>query len=150
MISVDNVPTMARKLEKVRQKHGRAISLGMRKGGLFLQRLSQDIVPVDMGNLRASAFTRRTGNGWDTIVRTGYTASYAVFVHENLQVTHGRAYNIKHHEDIVKRRKYWYKGKLRTYRKRGDQQQAKFLSDPARKKRREMVLVVYSEAKRHL
>ena len=42
----------------------------------------------DTGNLRGSAFTRATGNGFETIVTVGYTASYAIYVHENLNSFH--------------------------------------------------------------
>jgi hypothetical protein len=52
--------------------------------GLFLQRESQLLVPVDFGILKASAFTRSEGKGFATVVNIGYTANYAMFVHEML------------------------------------------------------------------
>jgi hypothetical protein len=39
-------------------KSGKTVAQALLLGGLFLQRKSQEIVPVDTGNLRASAFTR--------------------------------------------------------------------------------------------
>jgi hypothetical protein len=39
-------------------QQGRTLVQGLLLGGLFLQRESQKIVPVDTGNLKASAFTR--------------------------------------------------------------------------------------------
>lgn len=55
---------------------------GAKLAGLALQRESQRLVPVEFGVLRASAFTRHEGTGWDTQVNVGYTAAYALYVHE--------------------------------------------------------------------
>jgi hypothetical protein len=60
------------------------LSRGLRLAGLALQAESQLIVPVEFGNLKASAFTRAQGAGGDTVVSVGYTALYALFVHENV------------------------------------------------------------------
>lgn len=67
-------------------------------------------------------------------VVVGYTAAYAVYVHENLEVKHGSDYNAWHGEEISagktksgKTKKGW-KGKT----SRGPNQQAKFLEQPAR------------------
>ncbi len=57
---------------------------GLKAAGLFLQAASQRLVPVDLGNLKASAFTRAHGFGFGTEVEVGYTAAYAVYVHENV------------------------------------------------------------------
>ena len=69
------------------------------KAGLLLLRASQKIVPVDTGNLRSSGFTRADGTGWDTKVTVGYTASYAVFVHENLDNKHKKGKQAKFLEE---------------------------------------------------
>jgi hypothetical protein len=67
-------------------------------------------------------------------VVVGYTAAYAVYVHENLEAAHGAAYNAKHAAEISagktkssKTKKGW-KGAT----SRGPNQQAKFLEQPAR------------------
>ena len=67
-------------------------------------------------------------------VVVGYTAAYAVYVHENLEARHGSDYNAWYGEDISagktksgKTKKGW-KGKT----SRGPNQQAKFLEQPAR------------------
>lgn len=54
------------------------------RSGLRIQRVSQQRTPVDTGNLRASAFTRREGFN----VQIGYTAAYALFVHEDMEAHH--------------------------------------------------------------
>jgi hypothetical protein len=40
-------------------KQGKTLAQSLVTGGLFLQRMSQLAVPVDTGNLKASAFTRK-------------------------------------------------------------------------------------------
>lgn len=59
---------------------------GLKLAGLFLQRESQKLVPVDTGNLKASAFTRASGIGFKAKVTVGYTAAYAIYVHENQEM----------------------------------------------------------------
>lgn len=58
------------------------IPLALKAVGLTLQASSQKAVPVDLGNLKASAFTRASSSGINTTVTVGYTARYALFVHE--------------------------------------------------------------------
>jgi len=89
---------------------------GMIKGGLFLQRKSQQVAPVDTGNMKNSAFTRGKGQGRKFEVTVGYTASYALFVHENLNMRH----------------------------KPG--KEAKFLEGPLRKHRREIDQIIVQES----
>lgn len=54
---------------------------GLMAAGLYVQGEAQKLAPVDTGNLRASAYTRKAGEA----VEIGFTAAYAIFVHENLQ-----------------------------------------------------------------
>ncbi len=67
---------------------GRGLEIGLRSAGLILQREAQILVPVDTGNLHNSAFTRQVGKGLDTEVRVGFTAEYAIYVHEDLGAAH--------------------------------------------------------------
>lgn len=76
-------------VQNIRRKtvdFSKAYERGVKKAGLMLQRESQKLVPVETGNLKASAFTRAVGKGWNTQVRVGYTAHYAVYVHENREI----------------------------------------------------------------
>ena len=57
---------------------------GLLDAGLQIQSVSQSRTPVDEGNLKGSAFTRKENGG----VVTGNTAAYAIYVHENLEATH--------------------------------------------------------------
>lgn len=65
---------------------GRTIA-GLLAGGLIIQAEAQRRVPVDTGNLKGSAFTRKDPNN-DRVVETGFNAAYAIFVHENLEAHH--------------------------------------------------------------
>ncbi len=58
---------------------------GLRKGGLLVQRESQKLVPVDQGNLKNSAYTEMVG---PLVVQVGYTADYALYVHEDMNAAH--------------------------------------------------------------
>lgn len=62
------------------------VSRGIRLAGLALQAESQNLVPVEFGNLKASAFTRASETPTTTVVTVGYTAAYALFVHEKVEM----------------------------------------------------------------
>jgi len=119
---------------------------GLKRAALFLQRKSQEIVPVDEGPLRASAFTRVRGKGWKTEARVGYTASYALYVHENLDALHGAAYNAEYAEEIASSKKRKKSGQFvkagKRFRKKRPQEQAKFLEQPVRMHRRRMLKII--------
>lgn len=57
---------------------------GMLAGGLVVQREAQKRVPVEYGALKQSAFTRKARGGMNMAVEVGFTAAYALWVHENL------------------------------------------------------------------
>ena len=119
------------------------LTVGLKRGGLFLQRESELIVPVDKGNLKASSFTRSEFDNTSAVtVRVGYTAAYALYVHENLDALHGAAYNQAYAKELAAPKKKGKKGqakvKGRPMHSRGENQQAKFLERPAREKLPEM------------
>ena len=86
--TVKGLATILVNLEKSSKATAKGVQRGLKKAGLLVQRESQKIVPIDTSNLKASAFTRAKGKGFDTIVSVGYTAAYAIFVHENLDAKH--------------------------------------------------------------
>ena len=55
---------------------------GMAKATLLVKNKSQEICPVDTGNLINSAFTDVELKGSKVVGTIGYTAAYAPFVHE--------------------------------------------------------------------
>lgn len=93
--------------------------IGLKMAGLRLQRESQRVVPVDFGPLKASAYTRQKGTGVMTVVEVGYTAAYALEVHENVAMR-GRG----HPRQAPSKGNYW------DPKGRG---QAKFLEEPLRR-----------------
>jgi hypothetical protein len=60
---------------------------GLLAAAFFIQGESQKIVPVEYGNLRGSAFTRKTpeAKADELSVEVGYGAAYAIYVHENME-----------------------------------------------------------------
>jgi len=159
MIKITGMKGIISKLQKTKSKLNSSISRGLYKGGQYLQRESQKIVPVMTGNLRGTAFTRKIS--WDHVT-VGYTASYAAFVHENLNAAHGKAFNVKHAAEIARAgRMTTSKSGRQTFKPtkgklmgtaaggmfpRGENQQAKFLERPMREKRNEILKIVAAEA----
>jgi hypothetical protein len=137
VIEVYGVKEVLAKLSKADKDVGRGIQRGLIKAGLFLLRESQLIVPVDLGNLKASGATRAEGSGAATVVWVVYTANYAVYVHENLDAAHGKAYNLKYAEQISAR--------LKGFHSRGENQQAKFLEEPARLHQDRLGQIIHEE-----
>lgn len=133
-------------LKRRRNQFGRNFERGMVKGGSFLFREAQAIVPVDQGPLRASGFVRKSGSGLRTAMRIGYSAEYALQVHEDLDAAHGEGFNIKYSKEIATKKLQPWNGKV--FHKRGPNQQAKFLEKPAREKRKQIVKIVMDEAQR--
>jgi hypothetical protein len=117
---------------------GARFAMGLKAAGLLLQSASQKLAPVDTGNLKASAFTRAKGVGIATTVQIGYTAGYALFVHELVQMKlkgkpRGKKKRKVRGKVIVSKGLYWDpQGRA----------QAKFLEEPSRTKLAEMLLVV--------
>ena len=161
MIKITGMAGVLSKLRKTKSRLNASISRGLVKGGQYLQRESEKIVPVMTGNLRGTAFTRRLS--WDHVT-VGYTASYAAFVHENLNAAHGKTFNIKHAAEISRAGRMTttksgrqtfnpFKGKLMGTAAggmfpRGENQQAKFLERPMREKRSEILRIVAEEARK--
>lgn len=71
---------------EIRKVKDRSIA-GLLAGGLIIQAAAQQRTPVDTGNLKGSAFTRRSPEE-ENVVETGFGAAYAVYVHENLEAHH--------------------------------------------------------------
>lgn len=71
--------------KEIRAVQGRT-EAGLKTAGLLVQRESQKKVPIDTGNLKASAYTQNKGAG----VEVGFTADYAIYVHENEEAYHAR------------------------------------------------------------
>jgi len=141
MLELKGIPELLERLSKAKNQIADRAGVGLTYAGLFLQRESMKMVPVQTGNLKDTAFTRRFGSGLSTDVVVGFTAEYAVYVHEDLTKAHGRKFNEKHRDEILNA-----SSRARTAEggmfNRGENQQAKYLERPAREKRKEMLRIV--------
>lgn len=61
---------------------------GLMEAGLGIERSAKRRVPVNTGNLKASGYTRQAPRSTENNpqVEVGFTAAYAVFVHENMEM----------------------------------------------------------------
>jgi hypothetical protein len=104
MAQVTKILGMPQWLGKLKKHHatmGKAVGRALFKAGFYIQRMSQEIVPVETGNLKAGAFTRKEGEGFKRVVIVGYVADYALYVHENQDAAHGEAFNLKHADELA-------------------------------------------------
>ena len=99
---ITGLKNVLKKLDRTVFKLSGRIEDNLKLGGLEIQRASQKIVPVDLGILKPSAFTRSDGKGFKTQVTIGYTTSYAIYVHENLDAKHETGKKAKFLEDRAK------------------------------------------------
>jgi len=117
IIAVSGVKAIIGNIRRNERKLAAGAERGVKLAGLRLLRESQMRVPVDSGNLKASGFMRSKGTGFRTEANIGYTANYAIFVHENVEM------KLKGQPRPGGRGRYWDpQGKG----------QAKFLEEPAR------------------
>lgn len=136
MAVLRNVNTVRQNLIRQRTAMVLKFNIGMKKCGLVLQAMAQKIVPVDTGNLRASAFTYvGPMDGQHITVVVGFLAEYAVYVHENLDAAHGAVFNAKYAAELAARKKA-RRGGAKGYspfnHNRGPDQTAKYLEKPFR------------------
>lgn len=108
-------------IDRKRRELAAGTERGLKLAGLQLQRESQKLVPVEFGPLKASAFTRAKGSGFFTVVNVGYTADYALFVHERVEMKW---------KGLPRLPNPPHKGHYWDPQGRG---QAKFLEEPARR-----------------
>ena len=65
-------------------RYQRGYVAGLQKGCDMILKASNKICPIDTGELRQSGYTQVTGTGFNARGYVGYTAPYAVYVHENV------------------------------------------------------------------
>ncbi len=137
---------LLRKLKKLNEVTKQKVSAGLAEAGGVLLSASKDIVPRQTGNLAGSGFVRSGPVDTSGIrtTRVGYTAAYAVFVHEDLTKAHGKDFNVKHADEIANPNRA-HTVKSGNFN-RGDEQQAKFLERPMRDMRKELLEIVARKA----
>jgi len=115
MTRVSGVREVLQNMLRANKDIARNVARGLKRAGLFLQRESMKIVPIDTSALKNSAFTRATGMGMSTDVIVGYTTLYAVYVHERMDLRHALG------------------------------KEAKYLEKPARERREQILAIIYQE-----
>lgn len=141
---VEGLEAIKANLKAYSVRQGLAAERGLLKAGFYLQRKSQQIVPVEFGVLKASAFTRPvSGAGLGVVVGVGYTAEYAPFVHENPDAAHGAEYNKKHGLGVKRDEAgRFLKGSGAHSNARGPNQQYKFLEKPMREEKDKLFSII--------
>ena len=102
LVKVVGVNKVGKSLRRKSKSYRKAYLRGLKKAGLFVQRASQVIVPVDTGVLKSSAFTRSIGSEFLPVVIVGYTTIYAIYVHEDLEAQHAPGKKAKFLENPIR------------------------------------------------
>jgi hypothetical protein len=148
---ISGMQQVLQNLKKAQDKLGAGFERGCVRGGKFLFHESQKLVPFQTGNLHASGFIENFGGrGAACDIIVGYRANYAAYVHENLYATHGADFNIKYAAEIgftraLAKRMHRKVTTSDVFFNRGARQQAKFLEQPAREFRDQILRMVAEE-----
>ncbi|MCP4566478.1 MAG: hypothetical protein GY841_02725 [FCB group bacterium] len=153
-------------MKSAEKRHARNAQIGLRRAANELERDSKEIVPVDLGPLKASGKTVLEGRGFDREASVEYSAKYAVYVHENPNAAHGAEFNRQLKEGKKKtaqgKRKKPVKGKKKDEDSagavkakgkvhkatRGVNQQYKYLEKPARENRKKYIAKVAEQMRK--
>lgn len=87
-MSVQGMKNLEAAVKRQNDVKARGLRKGLGRAGLFLQRESMKLVPIDTGVLRSSANTRLVGHGAESVAIISYGTTYGVYVHENLEARH--------------------------------------------------------------
>lgn len=148
LTNISGLDKVLRNLGKVKGDIAAGVGRGLKRGGLHLLKATNKYTPVQLGNLRNSKFIRNVGGtGFLTDIVVGFTADYAVYVHEDLEKAHGRAFNVKHRTEIAAAKGTSRGTAAGGMFERGEDQQAKFLEKPAREERRTILKIINVEAR---
>lgn len=86
--TVDGISDTIKRMHTVAGEYADGMEQGLIRAGLFLLARAQEFVPVDTGFLKRSGYVAKTGKGFSTLVSVGFTAPYAIWVHERLDLHH--------------------------------------------------------------
>jgi len=145
---ITGINTVIRNISKSKITLGNAVARGLKKGGIYLLRKSHELVPVQLGGLKANSEVRNIGgSGFNTDIIVAYKQDYATFVHENLDAAHGKVFNVKYARQIEAAAGTSRGTKQGGMFRRGENEQAKFLEQPARTERKAILNIIHREAK---
>ncbi len=106
LLRITGMKSVLNKLKLSQTLTAKKAQIGLKDAGLYLQRKSQEVVPVDTSNLKGGAFTRNVGgSGFDTDMVVGYVADYAVYVHEDMNASHATGKKAKYLEGPAREEK---------------------------------------------
>jgi len=80
-VKIEGLDALNKRLSELPKELQAAGERGAFASALMVQGEAQNRVPVEYGNLRGSAYTNKVLKG----AETGFSAEYAIFVHENLE-----------------------------------------------------------------
>ena len=92
-VKLKGMNKVMKNLNKEIQKIGGRCMKGLLLASIHVRRdmeKTPPLIPIDTGNLRASWFSNSFYEGGNPVVRLGFSASYAIFVHENVGATFQR------------------------------------------------------------
>lgn len=87
-VKVEGADRISFKIREQARQRSEAFLRGCEKAAYFLLGKSQELVPVDTGDLKASGKVVTTGQGHNRQYEIRYDEEYAVFVHEDLTKHH--------------------------------------------------------------
>jgi len=76
---------------------------GLWEAALKIKADALPLTPIDIGNLRQSAYVEMLDGPSGPVAEIGYTAAYAVYVHERLELAHKSPTQAKFLEEALKR-----------------------------------------------
>lgn len=132
--AVEGVDTVIRNLKRSQQRLATGTERGLRAAAKHLLAESQELVPVEYGELKASGTVQVSGKGFSTSPTIVYTAPHAIFVHENTEMA---LRGVKRKSGIGV---YWG-------RPNAPLGQSKFLEQPARTEAQVMRKIIRDHAK---
>lgn len=122
---VQGVGDLIKSLHARREEMGSRLPKVLTRAAVVLLRESVGLVPVEYGPLKASGTVKTSGSGWNFRASVVYTASYAGYVHELIGMV---LKGLPRPSGIGK---YW-----------GPRGQAKFLEEPARRLRPQLLQLI--------
>ena len=149
MVIVKGQKAIINRWARANKRIGRRAARGLRAGSKFLLEKSQELVPTESGDLKKSGYFKNIGkrSGMGAVYAIGYTATYAMWVHEDTTAAHGRMFNLKHAAEIAKATSSDSIAVKQRFSARRPEERSKFLSFPARRYRRNLRKIITREAK---
>jgi hypothetical protein len=86
--TVQGIPGAKRAMKKWSREKPLKVKRGMNKAADYLMERSLEVCPLDTGFLRSSIYKKNAGTFLAPDVQVGYSAPYAIYVHEDPEPLH--------------------------------------------------------------